>query len=160
MQKTDRVLSCYRIGDPAGAFPIYDSEGTRLYPGRWNTPTSPIIYAAEHFATAMLEKLVHFSGVMPANQHYIKITIPNGTSYEVFQPADHPGWDGKSEAICKAYGQDWFSSLRTAIAIVPSIPARVENNFLINPLHPDARGITHELAQPVWWDTRLYGKSP
>ena len=41
--RTDRVLTAYRIGDPDGVYPIYDSEGARLYPGRWNTPASPII---------------------------------------------------------------------------------------------------------------------
>jgi hypothetical protein len=41
---------------------------------------------------------------------------------------------------------------------VPSIPARLERNFLINPVHPAARGITHTLPEPVWWDGRLYGR--
>src|SRR3954454_6873171 len=77
-QRTDRVLTCFRIGDPNGEYPIYDSEGARLFPGRWNTPTSPIIYASEHYSTAMLEKLVHSSTVLPPNQHYVRITIPNG----------------------------------------------------------------------------------
>jgi hypothetical protein len=31
----------------------------------------------------MLEKLVHGSGVLPANQHFIEIAIPNGVSYEM-----------------------------------------------------------------------------
>ena len=74
-QKTDRVLTCYRIGDPQGAFPIYDPEGARLYPGRWNTRNSPIIYTSEHYSTALLEKLVHANLEMPANQHSIEITI-------------------------------------------------------------------------------------
>lgn len=154
--RTDQVLFCYRIGDPNGQYPIYDAEGARLYPGRWNTFTSPIIYASEHYSTAMLEKLVHANLVMPANQHFIRITIPNGTSYEMFQTAAHPGWDSKNEAICKAYGKAWFEERRSALLIVPSIPARVERNVLINPLHADAAGITHDLAEPVWWDDRLY----
>jgi RES domain-containing protein len=87
VQKTDRVLKCYRIGDSDGAFPIYDSEGARLYPGRWNTHTSPIIYTSEHYSTALLEKLMHANLVMAANQHFIEITIPNGVSCEVFQIA-------------------------------------------------------------------------
>ena len=66
--RTDRVLTCYRLGDPDSAFPIFDAEGARLYPGRWNTHTSPIIYTSEHYSTAMLEKLVHTNLVMPANQ--------------------------------------------------------------------------------------------
>jgi RES domain-containing protein len=158
-QITDRVLTCYRIGDPAGAFPIYDAEGARLYPGRWNTPTSPLIYTSEHYSTALLEKLVHANLVMPANQHFIVITIPNGVSYEMFQTAAHPGWDSRSEDICKSFAQQWYDEKRSALLIVPSIPARPERNFLINPQHDDAEGITHTLPEPVWWDERLYSRS-
>jgi RES domain-containing protein len=157
-QKTDRVLTCYRIGDPSGAFPIFDAEGARLYPGRWNTHTSPLIYTSEHYSTAMLEKLVHANMVLPANQHFIEITIPNGTAYEIFQTEAHLGWDSKNEAICKRFGQHWFDEKRSALLLVPSIPARIERNILINPLHPDARGITHTMPEPVWWDERLYAR--
>ncbi|WP_325233977.1 RES family NAD+ phosphorylase [Sphingobium sp.] len=76
--RTDRILTAYRIGDPDGVHPVYDSEGARLYPGRWNTSLSPIIYTSEHYSTAMLEKLVHAGSVLPPNQHHIRITIPNG----------------------------------------------------------------------------------
>lgn len=155
-QKTDRVLICYRIGDPEGQHPIYDSEGARLYPGRWNTAQSPVIYTSEHYSTAMLEKLVHSSSVLPPNQHYIRITIPNGVSYEMFQPERHPGWDAKIEDICKAFGNDWYEEARSALLLVPSIPARLERNILINPRHPDAASISHELPEPIWWDARLY----
>lgn len=155
--RTDRVLTAFRIGDPDGAFPIFDSKGARLYPGRWNTSSSPIIYTSEHYSTAMLEKLVRGNTVLPPNQHYIRITIPNGTSYEIFQSAAHPGWDGPSREICRTFGAQWHAEMRTALLLVPSIPARVERNILINPKHPEAAGITHELPEPVWWDERLYG---
>lgn len=156
-QRLDRVLTAYRIGDPKGAHPIYSSEGARRYPGRWNTPACPIIYLSEHYSTAMLEKLVHSSGVMPRNQHYIRITIPPGLSYEMFDPARHPGWDGAREDICKRYGDVWYEEQRSALLLVPSIPARIERNILVNPRHSEAAAITHELPAPVWWDERLYG---
>lgn len=155
--QTDRILTAYRIGDPDGLHPIYDSEGARLYPGRWNMPASPIIYTSEHYSTAMMEKLVHTSSILPPNQHYVRITIPNGTSYEIFQTAAYPDWDGKDEGLCKAFGQAWFAERRSALLIVPSMVARVERNILINPVHPDAAGICHDLPEPVRWDERLYG---
>jgi RES domain-containing protein len=155
--KTSEVLTCFRIGDPAGAHPIYDTEGSRLYPGRWNTPASPIIYTSEHYSTAMLEKLVHSNAILPPNQHFIRITIPNGTSYEMFDAARHPGWDAPSEALCKQYGETWHAERRSALLIVPSIPARIERNILISLDHPDAAGIRHQLPEPVWWDDRLFG---
>jgi RES domain-containing protein len=115
-----------------------------------------MLYTSEHYSTALLEKLVHWNGVLPAGQHYIRLTIPNGTSYEVFQPAAHPGWDARSESVCKAVGDGWYASGRSAILIVPSMPARLDRNFLINLQHPEARAIAHDLPAPVWWDERLF----
>lgn len=155
-QRTTETLTCYRIGDPEGEYPIFDAEGSRLYPGRWNTPTSPIIYTSEHYSTAMLEKLVRFGSIMPANQHFIRITIPRGTTYEMFSAEAHPGWDGSDQSICKAVGEEWVSAARSALLLVPSIPARVERNILINPRHADAAELRHDLPQPIWWDERLF----
>ena len=92
----------------------------------------------------MLEKLVHSDRVLPPNQHYIRIMIPNRVSYEICQTATHPGWDAKSESICKVFVEGWYEKRRSARLLVPSIPARLERNILINPLHPDASKITHE----------------
>jgi RES domain-containing protein len=39
---------------------------------------------------------------------------------------------------------------------VPSLVARIERNILINPEHPEFPRITHDPAQPVWWDARLF----
>ena len=105
----------------------------------------------------MLEKLVHANSVLPPNQHSVRITIPNGTSYEIFQPPANPDWDSRDERLCKAFGANWHAQQRSAILLVPSIPARLDRNVLINPNHPDAATITHELPEPVWWDDRLYG---
>src|SRR5258708_8240183 len=89
-QQRDRVLTRYRIGDAYGAHPIFDATGSTLNPGRWNTPASPMIYTSEHYSTAMLEKLVHGSGQLPPEQHYVVVTIPNAVSYEVFNTAALP----------------------------------------------------------------------
>lgn len=152
----DRVLHGFRIGDPDGRYPIFDDEGSRLYPGRWNTPASPMLYTSEHYATALLEKLVRTSWVMPANQHYVCVTIPPGVSYEEFAPARHRGWDADA-SITKAFGAAWFREQRSLLLIVPSIRGGyIERNFLVNLRHPEARQITHDMAQPVPWDARLF----
>src|SRR3546814_3095714 len=85
-----------------------------LFPYTTLFRSSPILYTSEHYSTAMLEKLVHDNAILPPNQHYVRITIPNGTSYETFQPARHPGWDGKREDICKAVGEAWRSEEHTS----------------------------------------------
>jgi RES domain-containing protein len=155
-QKLDRVLTAYRIGDPAGLYPIFDPTGAKLAPGRWNSVASPMIYASEHYSTAMLEKLVHGNGHMPPNQHWIEITIPNGVSYEIFSTAHHPGWDEAHPVVSKSFGEAWQQSGRSLLLIVPSVVARMEQNFLINASHPEFTRITTSLHQPIWWDDRLF----
>lgn len=81
------------------------------------------------------------------------MTIPNGTSYEIFQTVAHPGWNGKDDGLCKAIGQEWFIERRSATLIVPSIPARIERNILINPQHPDTAKIT-KLRTISWSQSR------
>lgn len=156
-QRLDRTLTAFRIGDPAGAYPIFDATGSTIAPGRWNTPGSPMIYASRHYSTALLEKLVHGSGRLPPNQHSIEITIPRGVSYEVFSSPALPGWDAMPATVSKTFGEAWCLSRRSAILIVPSVVARPEDNILINPAHDEFRLITTSLHQPVFWDRRLFG---
>ena len=115
-----------------------------------------MIYTSEHYSTAMLEKLVHGSGRIPPNQHYVEITIPNGLTYEILNTATLPDWASASGMASKAYGDAWQSSRRSLLLSVPSVVARVDLNFLINPDHPEFAQIKTSLHQPVWWDSRLF----
>ena len=115
-----------------------------------------MIYTSEHYSTAMLEMLVHGSGQLPPNQHFIEITIPNGVSYEMLNAAALPDWHMESAEPSRAYGEAWQQEKRSLILIVPSVVARVEKNILINPEHPEFPQIETSLHQPVWWDERLF----
>jgi RES domain-containing protein len=128
-----------------------------LAPGRWNTPGSPVIYTSEHYSTALLEKLVHGSGRLPPNQHFVQITVPRGVSYEVFSPAALPGWDAMPATVSKSFGEEWCRDRRSVVLLVPSVVARVDSNVLINPAHPEFSRIETSLHEPVYWDRRLFG---
>jgi RES domain-containing protein len=156
-QTLDRALFCFRIGDPAGNYPIFDATGSMLAPGRWNTPGSPMIYAAEHYSTALLEKLAHGSGHLPPNRHFIRITVPSGVSYEVFSPAALPGWDAMPATVSKRFGEAWCRERRSLILLVPSVVARLDRNVLINSAHPEFSRLETSLHEPVYWDRRLFG---
>jgi RES domain-containing protein len=104
----------------------------------------------------MLKKLAHGSGVLPPNQHWIKITIPNGITYEPFSVAHMPSWADPSATEAEAYGAAWQASKRTLLLLVPSVVARIEYNFVLNPEHPEYPKVTYGLPQPCWWDSRLF----
>jgi RES domain-containing protein len=148
-------MKAYRIGDKDGAYPIFSGEGSRETPGRWNELGQPMIYAAEHYSTAMLEKLVRL-GEMPPNQHFIVITIERGVSYEEVSEASVPRWFEQNQAEARAFGARWFAELRSAILIVPSVVARMDNNVLINPGHADFKHVSASRERPIWWDQRLF----
>ena len=123
-QVLDRGLTAFRIGDPAGAYPLFDATRSTINPGRWNDAAHPVVYAAQRYSTALLEMLVHGSGALPPNQHYVEIAIPAGASYEVFQPAAHPGWDLANGKVSRAFGCAWQAEGRSLILIAPSVVAR------------------------------------
>ena len=156
-QVLDRALRCYRIGDPDGAYPIFDATGSTIAPGRWNR-FSPVIYASEHYSTALLEKLAHGSGRLPPNQHYVEIIIPSGSSYEGFSEPELPGWDSMPPGVSQTYGESWLGRKRSLVLIVPSVVARLDRNILINPQHPEFATMEVGLHRPVFWDRRLFGR--
>lgn len=145
------------MGDPAGEYPVYSGDGSRAYPGRWNERGQALIYASEHYSTALLETLAR-TGEMPQNQHYVEIEIPAGVTYEVVTKDSLPGWCDLDAAAARAFGAAWFRERRSAILIVPSVVTRVESNVLIHPHHGDAAAISVGFETPVYWDARLFAR--
>ncbi len=151
-----RPLHAYRIGDPAGRHPIWSDGGARRTAGRWHQAGAPVIYASEHYATAMLEKLVHFAGILPQNQHFIQITLPQGLTYQVANPDLLPGWHDPESRAARQCGIDWLTQGTAAVLIVPSVVARMERNFVFNTQHPQFALIDTGLETPIRWDDRLF----
>ena len=116
-----------------------------------------MIYAAEHYSTAMLESLANLERELPPNQHYIEITIPAGVTYEVAN-ADHlPDWYRSDTTPARLFGRRWYVERRSAVLFVPSVVARVDRNIVINTTHEDFPKFKPGLETPVWWDERLFG---
>ena len=135
---------------------MWSPEGARRTSGRWHEAGDAVIYAAEHYSTALLEKLAHWNGILPPNQHFIEVTIPAGTSYEVVTADILPDWFTTSGIAARRFGHQWYEEKRSAILLVPSVVARVERHVVINSRHADFNRLTAGLETPVWWDRRLF----
>lgn len=135
---------------------MWSPEGARRTSGRWHEAGDAVIYAAEHYSTALLEKLAHWNGILPPNQHFIEITIPADTSYEVVTADILPDWFTMSGTAARRFGHQWYEENRSAILLVPSVVARMERNVIINSRHADFNRLTAGLETPVWWDRRLF----
>lgn len=148
-------LEAYRIGDPSGRWPVYSPEGARLVSGRWHERGDRVIYASEHYSTAMLEMLARWNGPPPADQHFIRIEIPPGTMHEVIEPEDLPGWHLPDSPAAREAGHGWYTRGGSAVLLVPSVVARMDRNVLINADHPEFPRLRPGPEAPVWWDEGL-----
>jgi RES domain-containing protein len=151
------VPTVYRLAKRR--YPVFDGTGAALEGARWNSPGRVLIYASEHYGTALLEKLVHAGRTaLPGAHHAAAIAIPDDVAIETFEADALPGWELEDSSAARGYGDDWHASSRTAVLIVPSLPGQpIERNFIINPAHPDARRIEVGLSFDVTWDGRLFG---
>lgn len=149
-------MEAYRIG--SRHHPLFDGAGAAASDvARWNSRGRRIIYAAEHYATALLEKAAQLSTVrLPRTLEFIHITIPDAIRVEEVTAEDLPGWDADDRRGSQRFGDLWYDERRSLILLVPSLVAPgLERNVLINQLHPQFRRLRAAQARPIVCHPRL-----
>src|ERR1700730_2480198 len=149
-------MIAYRIAD--ARHPIFDATGAMLHGGRWNSIGLRAIYAAETYAGALLEVLVHSNLSQPPKHHkVIRINLPDRVVIETLSITELPDWYAEDMRASRAFGDRWIRENRTAVLRVPSvITMGRENNLLFNPLHSQFDFIEARRSGPVDWDERLF----
>ena len=144
-----------------GAY-INDLSGTgaKLYGGRWNSVGLPALYTTEHISLAVLEILVHIKSYRrPLDYHLITIEIPAEVS---MISIDHQklkkNWKDDIEYL-QVMGDEFLKSKQSLVLKIPSAIIETENNFMINPAHPDAGKIKVRTSKLFIFDKRLYLKN-
>lgn len=140
------------------AYDPWDGTGASLRGGRWNSPGRPVIYAADSFAAALLEILVHFDAPrrLPGAHHGAQLALTD-VAIEQLDAASLPGWEQRATGAARSFGDRWLAEQRTAALAVPALPSRPSGRvILINPLHPDAARIARSAPFAVPWDERLF----
>lgn len=151
-------MQIFRIGDERHA--IWDGTGAALIGGRWNSPGKSVIYGSMSYSCAMLEILAHANiGRIPTSHKLVIVDVPDKVSIEIHDENTLPdNWDQENSSSARTFGDQWLSEARTALLIVPSVIARLDNNVLVNPLHPDANILTASAPQEIIWDKRLFNQ--
>jgi RES domain-containing protein len=144
----------YRIA--SARYASNNSEGARLYGGRWNEAGTPVIYSSATASLAALEVLAHYQ-LIPADYRVINIEIPDSVEIESVDASSLPvGWfEAASMPHTAGIGSAWAKSLSTAVLCVPSAVMRSEHNYLLNPLHPKFGDILFEVPAVDEIDKRL-----
>lgn len=144
-------------------FALPDGEGARLYGGRWNVPGTAIVYAAATLSLAALELLVHTdSDLLPERLVAVAAEIPESLKIEEISQDDLPdNWvEYPPPEAVQALGSQWTQRRDTAVLSVPSVIIPGEQNYLLNPKHPEFARIRWCDPTPFTWDPRLYNNSP
>lgn len=152
-------MLAYRIADARHS--IFDGTGAMLHGGRWNSAGHPVIYAAETYAGALLEVLVHANlSQPPKNQKVVRIHIPDEVRIETVEPESVRGWDAENMLASRSFGDRWIEERRTAVLKVPGVVTQGrEHNFVFNTLHAQFVSISATQPEPIAWDQRLFQRA-
>jgi len=129
--------------------------------GRWHTAerSKRIVYLSEHPALALIEALANLKGnprLFPESYQLMKIIVGDTVSTEVLPDGALSHDWREHEAQTRSIGDSWLKQRISALLRVPSVPAPESMNYLVNPLHRDAPGLTVEWCRRTKYDKRLF----
>lgn len=132
--------------------------------GRWHTAArgKRIVYLTEHPAVALIEALAHLKGdpdLLPDHYQLLEVEVED----EVFsrhqividESGRCPRME-KPESWTRGEGDRWLREESSALLVVPSFPSPFSLNYLLNPLHPDARLVRVVKVHRIEYDRRLF----
>lgn len=127
--------------------------GGEISAGRWNQVKTPIVYCADHPATALLEILVHVDAEdLPQKYQLLEIEVPDPV--QATSPDLAEGWTDDLMGT-QRIGSDFIRAAMHSVMRVPCVIVPFTNNFLLNPalLERDGIGIVGVTEHP--FDARL-----
>jgi RES domain-containing protein len=151
-------LRVYRTFERKHAASAFSGEGARLYGGRWNSVGTAVVYTSTTFSLALLEIMVNTSSArIPADMMYAAIDIPNEVVPQKLDVAALPeNWFAyPPPPECQILGDAWVRRGETVALVLPSAVARIDNNALLNPAHPDFTRLIIGKGELMAIDNRL-----
>jgi RES domain-containing protein len=109
---------------------------------RWHSAGRRIVYASDHPAAALLEKLVHFefesADDLPTTYRLLEIEVPETLAANRLPAGALPNNWREHEHVTRKIGDMWLRDGSSAVLVVPSAVTPHACNYLINPHHTDA----------------------
>jgi len=114
--------------------------GASMYGARWNPKGLEMVYTSESRALALAQIAVHLSVAMvPADYLMVSVDIPEQlTIYKPEMDLLPSGWDEfPYNEITQLFRREFLLLKEACVMKVPSAVVKGDNNYLINPWHPD-----------------------
>ncbi len=154
------MIRVWRLCQAKHQATAFSGEGARLYGGRWHHKGQATVYAASTQSLAALEILAHVdTDLIPNNFVAFAVDIPDqDIAIEHIAASDLPSdWrEAYPPLSCQFIGSQWLSQAKTAVLSVPSAIIPEENNFILNPAHPDFLKLVMQLPAAFNFDHRLW----
>ena len=128
-----------------------------MYGGRWNSPGTSMIYAAQSQSLAVLENLVHMDSA-DILKKYVLFEVEIDDSYIVNVNKRELPRNWKMDPVSgriQTIGDAWVAAGSSAVVRVPSALIPGESNFLLNPRHVDFQKLTIHKPVPFQFDPRF-----
>ena len=152
--RLESVKYAYRI--VSSRYPPFDGAGAYRWGSRWVSPGRQVVHAAESYALAVLENLVHWqSGTLPRNLVCVQVAIPDDVAQERADDVDAALLRANDHRATRRIGDNWYDRGDTAVLWVPSVVSPYEFNVLCNQLHVDFSRIVVGEPTPARVDARL-----
>ncbi len=150
--KVYRISKCDFITDLRGT-------GAARYPGRWNSKGTYILYTAASPSLALLESVVHISNIAVASYCMTCLSVPEDKIKNITTPELPANWFVNPAAdILRNIGDEFIRENRFLALKIPSAIMPEENNYLLNPGHPDFKKVTVVYTRIIPIDERFLKK--
>ena len=122
-----------------------------------------LAYASEHQSLAMLEYFVHLDPEdSPDDLVLATADVPDDVSRKrVLASQLRANWrETPGPPELAQIGDEFVKKTETCLLLVPSALAVNENNWMINPQHPEFKQIELNPTEPLRYDPRMLGGRP
>ncbi len=151
------VPTIYRILHRRYRDEPFSGKGGLHYRSRWASKGQLVSYAADHLATATLEKI---SGVKRADllteMVYAKAEV-DASLVEVLPEAEWPeDWKAlPAPDTTRAVGDAWLASAQSLLLRVPSVVLPDSYNYVVNAAHPAMGELHVKKVESLLLDNRI-----
>lgn len=148
----------YRLVSRRYVSEAWTGSGANQYGGRWNHKGHPAVYVASSVSLAALEMLVHVHNETILSQYGLfSIDIPDKAIEYLDKQWLPPDWQENPAPLSTMdLGTAWLEANSSVALVLPSCVIPLENNALLNPLHPGFSKLLKSVkALPFSFDSRL-----
>lgn len=134
--------------------------GAKIYGGRWNSPGTAVLYTAENISLALLEILVRTGRKnIPLSYSLLKLLLPDTLKIITIPESKlKRSWED-DPAYTQWMGDELLKAAEALLLKVPSAIVPEENNYLVNPKHPDFKKVKIISSTVFDLDKRLFLKN-